>query len=306
MEFKDYYSVLGVPRGATADDIKAAYRKLALKWHPDVNPDDKAAEKRFKEINEANEVLGNAETRRKYDTLGADWQRVEQAQAAGANPFGGDPFGFGGFSGGFRTGGDASGFSDFFEQFFGPGGGPRTRPGRTRGRDVERVLELSLEHAFHGATRRLSIRRNGQTRSVDVRIPAGVTDGACVRVPGEGEPGTDRAAAGSLLLRVRIARHPRFTPHGRDLHVTVTVPLTTAVLGGRIDVPTIDGGSVRLKVPAATQAGQLLRLKGRGLPGAGSRAGDLLAVVQIEIPRRLSPAARAHYEALAAESAAPE
>ena len=303
MEFKDYYNVLGVPRGATADDIKAAYRKLARKCHPDVNPGDTAAEKRFKEINEAHEVLGNADARRKYDTLGADWRRIEQARAAGAQPFGGDPFGFGDFGGGFRTVRDDSRFSDFFEQFFGGDRGGPTAARRTGGRDVKRALELSLEQAFHGATRRLSITRGGQARSVDVRIPPGVTEGACVRVPGEGEPGADGTAAGNLLLRVRIAPHPRFTLHGRDLHMTVTLALTTAVLGGEVEVATIDGGNVRLKVPAATQAGQLLRLKGRGLPGAGGRDGDLLAAVQIAIPRRLSPAVRAHYEALAALAA---
>ncbi|MCE2543666.1 MAG: DnaJ domain-containing protein [Acidobacteria bacterium] len=181
MEFKDYYSVLGVPRGATADDIKAAYRKLARKWHPDVNPDDKAAEKRFKEINEANEVLGNAETRRKYDTLGADWQRVEQAQAAGANPFGGDPFGFGGFSGGFRTGGDASGFSDFFEQFFGPGTDttwPHARPGRRTGAGAEPRARISRRHAaaVHQAQRTDAVRgcaHPGRRHGRRVRARAG-------------------------------------------------------------------------------------------------------------------------------------
>ena len=302
-QFKDYYNVLGVPRNAKAEDIKTAYRKLARQWHPDVNPGDKAAEKRFKEINEAHEVLGNAESRGKYDTLGADWRRIEQAQAAGADPFGGDPFGFDGFQGGFRTVRSDGEFSDFFEQFFsGARGGP-TAPRRTRGRDVERALELSLEEAFHGATRRLSITRGGRARSVDVRIPAGVTEGACVRVSGEGESGAEGAAAGNLLLRVRIAPHPRFTLRGRDMDATVTVPVTTAVLGGETEVATIDGKTVRLKVPAATQAGQILRLKGRGLPNAGGRDGDLLATVQIAIPRRLSTAARAHYEALAALAA---
>ena len=300
MDFKDYYNVLGVGRGASQDDIKAAYRKLARKWHPDVNAGDAAAEQHFKEINEAHEVLGNPDTRRKYDALGADWRRIEQTQAAGGNPFGGGPFGFGGFPGGFRTARGDSGFSDFFEQFFGAAHGARPAPRRTRGRDVEHTLELSLEHAYHGATRRLSIDRGGRRRSVDVRIPAGVTDGACVRVAGEGEPGAAGAPAGNLLLRIRIAPHPRFTLRGRDLHLTVTVPVTTAVLGGEVDVTTIDGAAVRLKVPAGTQPGQALRLRGRGMPGAGGKPGDLLAAVQITVPRQLSPAAREHYEALAA------
>lgn len=297
MEFKDYYNVLGVGRDASQEDIKAAYRKLARKWHPDVNAGDTAAEKRFKEINEAHEVLGDPETRRKYDTLGADWRRIEQAQAAGGNPFAGAPFGFGDFQGGFRTVHSDTGFSDFFEQFFG-GGRPAGR--RTRARDLEHTLELSLEHAYHGTTRRLSINRAGRQRSVDVRIPAGVTDGASVRVPGEGEPGADGTPAGNLLLRIRIAPHPRFTLRGRDLHLTVAVPVTTAVLGGEVDVTTIDGATVRLKVPAGTQSGQTLRLRGRGLPGRRGKAGDLLAAVQIAVPKHLSPAAREHYEALAA------
>ena len=303
MEFKDYYDVLGVPRTATAADIKAAYRKMARRWHPDVNPGDTAAEKRFKEVNEAHDVLGDSDKRRKYDTLGADWRRVEQAQATGGNPFGADQFGFGGFPGSSRTVRNDSGFSDFFEQFFGASHGARTASRRTRGRDVERTLELSLEQVFQGTTRRLSINSGGRKRSVDVRIPAGVTDGACVRVAGEGAPGADGAAAGNLLLRVRIVPHPRFTLHGRDLHVTVQVSVPTAVLGGEVTVTTIDGNRVRLKVPAATQPGQLLRLRGRGLPGAGGKAGDLLAAVQIAIPRSVSTAARAHYEALAALAA---
>lgn len=304
MEFKDYYEVLGVARDAKPEAVKAAYRKLARKWHPDVNPGDAAAEKRFKEINEAHEVLANPETRRKYDALGADWRRIEQRQAAGGNPFAGNPFGFGDFQGGFRTTGNPSGFSDFFEQFFGGAHGPRTGGRRSRARDVESVLELSLEHAFHGTTRRLSIDHGGRTRSVDVRIPAGVTDGASVRVPGEGEPGAAGAAAGNLLLRIRIAPHPRFTLRGRDLHVTVAVPVTTAVLGGEVDVNTLDGATVRLKVPAGTQPGQALRLRGRGLPAAGGKAGDLLAAVQVAVPKHLTPAARSHYEALAALAAA--
>ena len=297
MDFKDYYGVLGVARTATPEAIKAAYRKLARQWHPDVNAGDAAAEKRFKEINEAHEVLGNPDTRRRYDALGADWQRAGSGSASAR-----DPFGFGDLGGGFRsarTGGD---FSDFFEQFFGGGGGARPGGMPQRGRDMERTLQLSLEQAFRGATQRLTITRRGQTRTVDVRVPAGVTDGACVRVAGEGEPGG--AAPGDLLLRVRIAPHPRFNLRGRDLHLTVTVPVTTAVLGGQVEVTTLDGRPVRLKVPAGTQPGQVLRLRGRGLPGGGAPGGDLLAAVQIAIPRRLSPASRAHYEALARQASA--
>lgn len=285
MEFKDYYQVLGVPRDATAADIKRAYRRLARRHHPDVNTGDAAAEQRFKAVNEAHEVLGDPATRRRYDELGANWRHYEQQQTPGAGPFAGGPFGFGG----------PQAFSDFFETFFG-GAAAGGRPARDGGRsgDVEHVIELSLEQAFHGSTRRLLIRGDGSGRPVDVRIPAGVTDGALIRVAGEGGPG-------ELLLRVRIRPHPRFTLRNRDLLVETVLPVTTAVLGGDVEVATLDGRTVRLRIPPATQPGQVFRLKGRGLPGVGSPAapGDLLVTARVAVPRHLSAAARAHYEALA-------
>ena len=314
MEFKDYYQLLGVNRSATPEEIKKAYRKLARRYHPDVNPGDETAEKRFKEVNEAHEVLGDPNTRRKYDELGANWRYYDQPKATGANPFAGEPFGFGGGGrGGYRTMshdevderfGDNP-FSDFFQTFFtggGPGGAAHQPAGPTRGRDTEHLLELSLERAFYGSTQRLSIQRGRQTRSVEVRIPAGVSNDAVVRVAGEGEPGTNGAPAGDLLLRIRIMPHPRFTLRGRDLHVDVPVPVTTAILGGHVDVSTLDDKSVRLKIPKATQSGQVFRLRGRGMPkvGRSSRQGDQLAAARIVIPKRLSEEARAHYEALAA------
>ena len=289
MEFKDYYEVLGVARDAAPADIKKAYRRLARRYHPDVNTGDGAAEKRFKEVNEAHEVLGDPDKRRRYDELGANWRHYDRAQAAGAGPFAGAPFGFGA----------ARPFSDFFETFFGAAGRRPARPAG-RGADIEHVLELSLDEAFRGATRRLLLRGDRRQRPVDVRIPAGVTDGALIRVAGRGEPGTGGSAAGDLLLRVRVARHPRFSLRGSDLHVEVPVPLTTAVLGGSVEVLTLDGQAVRLRIPAATQPGQVFRLKGRGMPGAGRRAaaGDLLATARVTIPASLSSAERAHYEAL--------
>ena len=312
MEFKDYYRLLGLTKSATPPDIKKAYRKLARQYHPDVNPGDEASEKRFKEVNEAHEVLGDPEKRRKYDELGANWRQYDQAQAAGANPFAGGGFGFGGVGrGGHRTMsqdevedlfGDNP-FSDFFQTFF-AGNHPGTphAAGPTRGRDSEHPLELSLDVAFHGSTQRLSIQSDGQTRSVEVRIPAGVSNDAVVRVAGEGQPGSGGAASGDLLLRVRITPHPRFTLRGRDLYVDVQVPVTTAILGGHVDVTTVGGKSVRLKIPEATQSGQVFRLKGKGMPkvGRSSKQGDLFAAAQIAIPKRLSQEARAHYEALAA------
>lgn len=290
MEFTDYYQVLGVPRDATAADVKRAYRKLARRHHPDVNTGDAAAEQRFKAVNEAYEVLGDPATRRRYDELGANWRHHEQ-QAPGAGPFAGRPFGFRG----------PQAFSDFFETFFGgaAGGGRPARDG-VRSSGAEHAIELSLEQAFHGSTRRLLIRGGGgeSARPVDVRIPAGVTDGALIRVAGEGGPG---GGAGELLLRVRIRPHPRFTLRNRDLHVETALPVTTAVLGGDVEVATLDGRTVRLRIPRATQPGQVFRLKGRGMPGPGRPAapGDLLVTARVAIPRHPSAAARAHYEALA-------
>ena len=288
MEFKNYYQVLGVPRDATAADIKRAYRKLARRHHPDVNTGDAAAEQRFKEVNEAHEVLGDPATRRRYDELGANWRHYEQ-QAPGAGPFASGPFGFG-----------PQAFSDFFETFFGgAASGGRPERDRVRSGGVEHAIELSLEQAFHGSTRRLLIRGGGgSARPVDVRIPAGVTDGALIRAAGEGGPG---GGAGELLLRVRIRPHPRFTLRNRDLHVETVLPVTTAVLGGDVEVATLDGRTVRLRIPRATQPGQVFRLKGRGMPGPGRPAasGDLLVTTRVAVPRHLSAAARAHYEALA-------
>jgi curved DNA-binding protein len=322
MDFKDYYSTLGVAKTATDKEIKQSYRKLARKHHPDVNPGDKSAESRFKELNEAYEVLGDPAKRKKYDELGANWRMYEQAGAQGrpgagstGNPFGGWSADMGGGrSGGVHTMsedemremfGDANPFSDFFQTFF--GGGPdadtgrAARGGRARaGRDVEQEIELPLEDAFNGTTRRFGLSLNGQHRTVDVRIPAGVTDGSRVRVSGEGEHGSGGAKAGDLYLRVRLAPHERFERKGRDLYTRVPVPLTTAVLGGEADVVTVNGKPLRLKVPATTQNGQVFRLKGHGMPTAGKpdQTGDLYATVDVQLPKTLTPEQREHFEAL--------
>ncbi len=317
MEFKDYYATLGVAKNATDKEIKQAYRRLARKYHPDVNPGDKAAEARFKEINEAYEVLSDPEKRKRYDELGANWRLYEQAQAAGQGFDAGWPFGgawrvdFGGEGGGFRTVhvdgvrdlfGDEDPFSEFFHTFFGGGVGAQGRRGpvASRGRDIEHEVELSLEDAFHGVTKRLTVRTGGRARVIDVRIPPGVRDGSRVRAAGEGEPGRGGAAAGDLLLRVHIRPHPVFERKGDDLYVKVPVPVTTAVLGGEVEVPTLDG-PVRMKVPPVTQNGQVLRLKGHGMPVAGrpGARGDLYATVDVRMPTRLTPEERQHYEALA-------
>jgi len=316
MEFKDYYKTLGVAKTATEKEIKQAFRKLARKLHPDVNPGDKSAESRFKEVNEAYEVLGDATSRRKYDELGANWRMYEQAGAQGGNPFSG---GGTGSRGGFRTMsqeemeelfGDANPFSDFFTTFFsgdaggaGRGAAPGARSQRVRrrpGRDVENEIELSLEDAYHGTTQRLALNHDGQRRTVDVRIPAGVVTGSRVRVSGEGEQGIGGAESGHLYLRVRLVPHPVFELKGRDLHVRVQVPLTTAVLGGEADVQTLSGKPARLRIPPLTQSGQVFRLKGYGMPAVGKpdEKSDLYARVEIQLPTQLSTEEREHYEAL--------
>jgi curved DNA-binding protein len=315
MDFKDYYSTLGVAKTATDKEIKQAYRKLARKFHPDVNPKDKSAEGKFKEINEAYEVLGDAAKRKKYDELGANWRMYEQAGAQGAQGFPGGwnaPFGGGGGSG-YRTvtedelrdmfGGEDSPFSDFFQTFFG-GEGRRTRGRASRGpragRDVEQEIDLGLEDAYRGTMRRLSINHGGQTRTVDVRIPAGVTEGSRVRIPGEGEQGAGGGQSGSLYLRIHLAPHPQFERKGRDLYSRVSIPLTTAVLGGEAEVRTLGGQSLRLKIPPTTQNGQVFRLKGQGMPSTDKSAehGDLYATVDVRLPRTLTPDQRKHFEEL--------
>jgi curved DNA-binding protein len=330
VDFKDYYQTLGVAKTASDKEVKQAYRKLARKHHPDVNPGDKSAEARFKEINEAYEVLGDPEKRRKYDELGANWRLYEQAQQQGQPYPGGSPFGFGGGAeqggawtinmggpggGGYRTMseeemrelfGNEDPFSDFFRTFFGGGGAresgrARGRAARTqKGRDIEHGVELTLEEAYHGATRRISIKQDGHARSIDVRIPPGVKEGSRVRAAGEGESGSNGGAAGDLYLRVSIRPHPVFERKGNDLHTKVATPVTTAVLGGEAQVPTITG-SVRLKIPETTQPGQVFRLKGHGMPvvGKADERGDLYATVDVQLPRSLTKDQRQHYEALA-------
>jgi DnaJ-class molecular chaperone len=308
VDFKDYYSTLGVAKTASDKEIKQAFRKLARKYHPDVNPGDKTAEARFKEVNEANEVLGDPVKRKKYDELGANWRQYDSAGgASGAGgPFGGQWNWSGSAPGGFRTmteeevsdmfGGGDSSFSDFFRTFFGGDEEPagrrrgRGRPRTQKGRDVEHEIELDLESAAQGGVQRLTLTYGGEARSVEVRIPGGVSDGSRVRVPGEGGRGTGGAANGDLYLRVRLRPHPRFQVNGRDLSARVLVPLTTAVLGGEVPVATLGGKSLRLKIPETTQPGQRFRLRGHGLPplsGSGE-AGDLYVTIDVALPRSLS------------------
>lgn len=311
MEFKDYYAVLGVPKTATDDEIKKAYRRLARTHHPDLNPGDKSAEAKFKDINEANEVLGDPEKRRKYDELGANWRQYEH------QPPPGGPQGFRGGQGGYRTVtpeemenlfGQESPFSDFFSTYFGGGAGPsvggrRGRAARARkGHDIEAVTELTLEEAFGGTTRRVSVSRDGKERTVEVRIPAGIKDGARIRAAGEGSKSAGDASAGDLYLLIELQPHPRFERRDQDLYTRAAIPVTTAVLGGEVSVSTLSGSTLRLRVPELTSSGRVFRLRGHGMPAVGKAGerGDLYVTAEIQIPSTLSSEERQHYEALQA------
>src|SRR5215471_18852069 len=312
MDFKDYYATLGVSKTATDKEIKQAFRKLARKHHPDVNPGDTVAEAKFKEVNEANEVLGDPEKRKKYDELGANWRMYEQAAAGGGRPGAGGPQGFGGGFGGFGGGGGVHTMTEEeMREMFGGGhvggfedsrrgtrGGSRNRA--RKGRDIEQEIELGLDDVYRGVTRRLMFTLGGQSRSVDVRIPAGVGDGSRVRIAGEGEPGSGGAPNGDLYLRIRLTPNTTFERKGQDLYTRVPIPLTTAVLGGEADVRTLAGKSMRLKIPPTTQHGQMFRLKGHGMPvpGKAGEYGDLYATADVQLPRQLTPEQRSHFEAL--------
>lgn len=311
MEYKDYYKILGVGKNATEKEIKAAFRKLARKHHPDVNPDDPRAEERFKEINEAYEVLGDPEKRKKYDQLGADWYRWQQA---GGRP--GD-FNWSQWAAGgpgqrvhVRYGtpedledlfGGGSPFSDFFTSIFGGMGGSRRGNGfdfsarPQRGQDLEYEVEISLSEAYHGTTRLVT--KDG--RRLNVKIPAGAKTGTKVRMRGEGGSGSGGGEAGNLYLKVKVAPDPRFERKGDNLYTTVPVNLYTAVLGGQVRVPTL-AGEVNLKIPAGSQNGQTFRLRGKGMPklGKSGQYGDLYAKLDVQLPRRLTPKQRELFEQL--------
>ena len=297
MEYKDYYDTLGVQRDADAKEVKRAYRKLAVQYHPDKNPNDKAAEERFKEINEAYEVLGDREKRAKYDQLGASYRAWERS--------GGRPGGFdwsqwaGGAPGGARVDmgdlGDlfGGGFSDFFTSIFGMGGSPHSTA--RRGRDLEQSISISLAEAYRGTSRALQF--NG--RRLEVDIPRGARTGTKVRLTGKGEAGN--RGTGDLYLRIEVLPDENFTRQGDDLYTEVPIELHVAVLGGEIPVQTFEG-PVILTVPPGSQPGQTIRLKGRGMPTlrSPSKHGDLYARLKVSLPRDLSEEERELFARLAA------
>ena len=285
MAFIDYYRVLGVEKNASQEEIKKAYRRLAKKFHPDVNKEDPQAQERFQEINEANEVLGDAEKRKRYDEYGEHWKQSEEFGEWQRNARGHDSsaqgFGFGGF-GGFgdfgRSAGNHSGFSDFFEQLF--GGAYRT--GRQqRGNDLQATLQLTLREA--AATHRRIVEIDGE--KIAITIPAGIADGQKIRIKGRGGRSTDGTQRGDLYITFRIGADSRFTREGDDLHTTVTCDLYTLLLGGEAVVPTLDGNA-RTRIKPGTQPGSRLRLRGKGMPHYRSEgAGDMIVEIKVVLPQ---------------------
>jgi DnaJ-class molecular chaperone len=311
---KNPYEVLGVARDADEDTIRKAYRKLARKHHPDVNPGDKAAEERFKAISEAYAILSNAEKRRAYDEFGDvslesgfDAEAARRAREAFGQRFGGARSG-GGSGGGeeFAFGDLDDLLGDLFSRRGWTGGGRGGRSGRggLRGPDIEAEVELDLREAARGGEHRFTITRaaaDGATRTetLTVRIPPGVADGGRIRIPGKGGEGIGGAPAGDLHATIRIRPDPVFRLEGRDLHLELPITVREAVLGAKVEVPTLDGRAT-LQVPPGTDSGKRLRLRGKGMPNpAGGAPGDLYAVIQIRVPRGLSDDAQAKLEALA-------
>ena len=281
----DYYTVLGVGRKATTEEIKKAYRKLARKHHPDLNPNDKEAERKFKEINEANEVLSDPDSRKKYDKYGDQWKHADQIEAAQREraAAGGGPFQGGSGSGAFQgfSGGDEQNLNDIFGSMF---GGARSQM-RFRGQDYQAELHLGLRDAAITEKRTLTV--NG--KQIRITIPAGVENGQTIRIKGHGGPGMNGGPAGDLLITFAIAPDPVFKREGSTLYHTVDLPLYTAVLGGELMVPTLDG-QVKVTVKPETQNGTVVRLKGKGFPiyKKDGQYGDLLVTYAVKVPVHLS------------------
>ncbi len=334
MEYKDYYKTLGVGRDASADDLKKAFRKLARKYHPDINPGDAEAESKFKEINEAYEVLSDAEKRKKYDQFGADWNRYQQAGSAQsgfdwsryASQPGGVRVDFGQDFGG-------GGFSDFFETLFGTmggrstsgfGGGARAQ----KGQDYEQAVDITLEESYTGTQRQLRLEvpqpcptchgtgvsnnnvcptcsgtgvSGQQARTLTVRIPAGIDTGGKVRVAGEGGFGINGGPNGDLYMVINVLRNPRYEREGQDLRFRAPIDMYTMMLGGTARIPLLNGKTLSLQIPAGTQNGKVFRIRGQGMPRPGqSERGDLFIAAEAQLPTELSDRERELVQELAA------
>ncbi len=318
MAGKNYYDILGIKKDATEKEVKQAYRRLARKYHPDVNPGDKGAEDKFKEINEAYEVLSDKDDRKKYDRYGDKWKYADQFEQAGQQQQSQYwDFSPGGGSASFSfSGGDMGDLGSIFEGLFGGGrtGTFRSKAQSRRGQDLESPVEVTLEEAYHGTSRTINL-QSGEICSVckgsgyiqnlpcsecrgsgvspkikrlEVKIPAGVQNGSRVRIAGKGQPGYHGGASGNLYLKISVKSSSNFERHGDNLHVSVPVPLATAMLGGEVQVPT-PKGKLALKIPAETQNGKVFRLTGQGMPHLGkSTRGDLMAKVNVILPTKLS------------------
>lgn len=304
MEFKDYYKILGVDKKASQDDIKKAYRKLAVQYHPDKNLGNKEAEEKFKEIGEAYEVLGNAEKRKKYDELGKNWKNFQSGQAySGGNPFGNFNFGNGGTyvemdMEDFMNGNNQ--FSDFFNAFF--GGGKRTRTSGfdsswtnfQHAADFETTIDITLEEAFRGTSRIIQL----ENEKIRINIKPGTADGQNLKIIGKGQKASN-GRSGDLFVKIKVLNHPRFKRKENDLYTTQKIDLFTAVLGGEIIIETIDG-KVKLPIPPGTQNGKTFRLKNKGMPVYNSRNqfGDLYVKTEIQIPEKLNDKQKKYFEEL--------
>jgi curved DNA-binding protein len=305
--YKDYYQTLGVPRTAGEAEIKKAFRKLAREFHPDVAKDKKKAEEKFKEINEAYEVLSDAGKRKRYDELGANWKSGAEFRPPPGygGPGGGQPFRGAPRGASFEF--EGTGFSDFFEQMFGSrmrGAGAHfdSRPNfAERGSDMEGDIMVTLAEAAHGSVRSVTVRHDDHTETHQVRIPAGVSEGQKLRLAGRGETGSGGGAAGDLYLHVRFAKHPDFDVDGHDLIHELELAPWEAALGTETAVPTLDG-PVNIKLPAGTQSGQKLRVRERGLPRRAGGRGDLFVLVRIVVPVKLTAAEKKLWEQLARDS----
>jgi len=322
MAGKDYYQILGVSRNASEKEIKQAYRRLARKHHPDLNPGDKSAEAKFKEINAAYEVLSSPEKRKKYDQFGEQWEYAEQFAKSGGQERVRWDFGRGGTT--FEYG-DMSGFGDIFSSLFGDSGtGSRMRRGPRRGQDIESPIEVTLEEAYHGSTRVMQLQTeepctacggtgrvgnracticNGAggkiiPKRLEVKIPAGVRDGSKIRIAGEGGPGRAGGNKGDIYLVAKVLPHKLFERKGDDLYTEVSVPLATVMLGGEVSLPTLNG-NLSLKIPPETQNGRVFRMAGKGMPQLGnSKYGNMFAKVKVVLPTNLTEEERKLFERL--------
>ncbi|MDX2270469.1 MAG: J domain-containing protein [Cyanobacteriota bacterium] len=305
--FKDYYQILGIPKQASMDEVKQAFRKLARKYHPDVNPNDPQAEEKFKDVNEAYEVLSDTTKRRQYDQFGQYYQqggfRGGSGSPFGGNPFGGDDFGLGGFPNNvdFTQFDD---FQDFIDQLLGrvgggsPAGGGQRAAGFTGGSgstsyDAEASIQLTIPEAYVGGKRKLRVEGG---KVLEIAIPAGIGSGKKIRLRGQGHPNPN-GGNGDLYLKVELREHPFYRLDGSDLYCDLPISPSEAVLGGQVEVPTLDG-PVKLRIPAGVQTGQKLRMSQRGFPKRAGERGDQLVILQITVPDKISPQERELYEQL--------